>query len=249
MDITLEILTMLAAVAFVAGFIDAIAGGGGLLTLPVLLFVGISPVQAIATTKFSACFGGFTATRFFIKRDLVSVKRQIWAIIAAAIGATLGALALQLFDPQLLVVILPYGLIVIAVYLLFSKNFDQVKAKATLSEKTFNGFVVSGVSFYDGFFGPGAGTFFTLSYCKMRAMDLLRATAHAKLLNFTTNTVALSVFIVAGQVVWEIALVMALGQIAGSHLGAAFAVKKGVSLVRYMTVAVCIAMSISLLMK
>ncbi|ROS05433.1 hypothetical protein EDC56_0963 [Sinobacterium caligoides] len=249
MDITLDILAILAAIAFVAGFIDAIAGGGGLLTLPALLFAGVSPVQAIATTKFSACFGGFAATRFFIKRDLVSVKQQTWGIIAATLGATLGALALQLFDAKLLMIVLPYGLILIAVYLLFSKSFDQVKAKATLSEKSFNGLLVSGVGFYDGFFGPGAGTFFTLSYCKLRAMDLLRATAHAKLLNFTTNTVALLVFIVTGMVVWKIALVMALGQIVGSHLGAAFAVKKGVTFVRYMTVAVCIAMSVSLLLK
>ena len=249
MEISLEVLALLAGVALIAGFIDTIAGGGGLLTIPALLFAGIPPVQAIATNKLQACFGSFTATRFFIKADLVSPKKQKWAIFATAIGAILGAIAIQLFDSQILIMVMPYGLIAIAAYMIFSKNFGQPQAKAKITEKKFNASVATGVGFYDGFFGPGTGTFFTLGYSKLRAMGMVQATAHAKLLNFTTNVFSLVVFIISGQILWAVGLSMALGQIIGSRLGAAMVVKKGNDFVRYMTVAVCIAMSISLLMK
>ena len=111
MEISLEILSILAVVALIAGFIDTIAGGGGLLTIPALLFAGVPPVQAIATNKLQACFGSFTATRFFIKADLVSPKQQKWAILATSIGAILGAIAIQMFDSKILILIMPYGLI------------------------------------------------------------------------------------------------------------------------------------------
>lgn len=249
MEISLEILALLAGVALIAGFIDTIAGGGGLLTIPALLFAGIPPVQAIATNKLQACFGSFTATRFFIKADLVSPKKQKWAILATALGAILGAIAIQLFDSKILILIMPYGLIAIAVYMIFSKNFGQPQDKAKMNEKQFNASVATGVGFYDGFFGPGTGTFFTLGYSKMRGMGMVQATAHAKLLNFTTNIFSLVVFIISGQILWAVGLAMAFGQIIGSRLGAAMVVKKGNEFVRYMTVAVCIAMSISLLVK
>ena len=104
MDLTIELLALLGLIAVVAGFIDAIAGGGGLLTIPALLFTGITPVQAIATNKLQACFGSFTATRFFIKQKLVSPKKQVWGILAAAMGAAIGAMAIQLFDSKVLII-------------------------------------------------------------------------------------------------------------------------------------------------
>jgi len=249
MEFSFELLALLSLVAILAGFIDAIAGGGGLLTIPALLFTGMSPVQAIATNKLQACFGSFTATRFFIKQKLVSPKKQVWGIIAAAFGAAIGAMAIQLFDSQILITLLPFALILIALYLVIAKNFGESSDKPKLDEKSFNASFISGVSFYDGFFGPGTGTFFTLSYCKMRAMNLIQATAHAKLMNFTTNIVSLMIFILSDQIIWQIGLAMAVGQIIGARIGAATAIKQGTNFIRYMTVAVCIAMSISLLVK
>lgn len=249
MEFSFELLAVLSLVAIAAGFIDAIAGGGGLLTIPALLFTGISPVQAIATNKLQACFGSFTATRFFIKQNLVSPKQQIGGIVAASIGAILGAIAIQYFDSTLLISILPFGLIIIAVYLLFAKNMGKIASSKKLKETPFNAFFITGIGAYDGFFGPGTGTFFTLSYCKMQAMNLIQATAHAKLMNFTTNIVSLLIFILSDQIIWQIGLAMAIGQIIGARLGAATAIKQGTDFIRYMTVAVCILMSISLLMK
>jgi uncharacterized membrane protein YfcA len=249
MEFSFELLALLSIVALFAGFIDAIAGGGGLLTIPALLFTGMSPVQAIATNKLQACFGSFTATRYFIKQKLVFPKQQISGIVAASIGAILGAIAIQLFDSSLLITLLPFALILIAVYLVFAKNLGQSAKKPKLDEKKFNTFFITGVGFYDGFFGPGTGTFFTLSYCKIRALNLIQATAHAKLMNFTTNIISLIIFILSDQILWQVGMMMALGQIIGARIGAATAIKQGTDFIRYMTVAVCIMMSISLLLK
>lgn len=249
MEFSFELLAVLSLIAIAAGFIDAIAGGGGLLTIPALLFTGISPVQAIATNKLQACFGSFTATRFFIKQNLVSPKQQIGGIVAASIGAILGAIAIQYFDSTLLISILPFGLIIIAVYLLFAKNMGKIASSKKLKDTPFNALFTTSIGAYDGFFGPGTGTFFTLSYCKMQAMNLIQATAHAKLMNFTTNIVSLLIFILSDQIIWQIGISMALGQIIGARLGAATAIKQGTDFIRYTTVAVCILMSISLLMK
>jgi uncharacterized membrane protein YfcA len=249
MDFSFELLAILSLIAIIAGFIDAIAGGGGLLTIPALLFTGMPPVQAIATNKLQACFGSFTATRYFIKQNLVSPRKQQWGILAASIGAILGAIAIQLFDSQLLVTLLPFALILIAVYLVLAKNFGQPSDKPKMNEKKYNASFITGIGFYDGFFGPGTGTFFTLSYCKMRALDLIQATAHAKLMNFTTNIVSLFIFILSDQILGQGGLAMALGQVIGARLGAATALKQGTDFIRYMTIAVCIAMSISLLLK
>ena len=249
LEFSWEILALLAAVAMAAGFIDAVAGGGGLLTIPALLFAGVPPVQAIATNKLQACFGSFTATRFFGREKLVSPKQQKWAIAATGLGAMIGAIAIQLFDSGLLVQVMPYGLMIIAVYLLLARNFGQTAAKEILKPAPFNATVATGVGVYDGFFGPGTGTFFSLGYSKLRGMNLIQATAHAKLLNFTTNIVSLGVFILSGQILFQVGLAMAVGQAIGARLGAGAALKQGVGFIRYMTVLVCIAISISLLLK
>lgn len=249
MDFSFDVLGILFLIAIAAGFIDAIAGGGGLLTIPALLFTGMSPVQAIATNKLQACFGSFTATRYFVKQKLVSPRLQVWGILAASTSAVLGAIAIQLFDSSLLITILPFALIFIAVYLVLAKDMGKLSASPKLDEKSFNASFITGIGFYDGFFGPGTGTFFTLSYCKMRALSLIQATAHAKLMNFTTNIISLFIFIISDQILWEIGLAMAVGQIIGARVGAATAIKQGTDFIRYMTVAVCILMSISLLYK
>ena len=160
----------------------------------------------------------------------MSPRAQRGAIMTTALGAALGALAIQAFSSQLLIAIMPWALMLIAGYLPVAKNFGQKAEKARLSPVQFNASVAAGVGVYDGFFGPGTGTFFSLGYSKLRAMDLVRATAHAKLLNFTTNIVSLAVFILSDQIIWLLGLVMACGQMLGARLGAAMALKRGVDL-------------------
>src|SRR5690554_334709 len=124
-EFSIEILILLATVAMLAGFIDAIAGGGGLLTIPALMLVGINPVQAIATNKLQACLGSFTTTRFFVKAGLVKPHENWPSIIMVGIGAAAGALLIQWFDTDLLMVIMPYALIIIAFYLLLACNYGK----------------------------------------------------------------------------------------------------------------------------
>lgn len=248
-DFSVDVLILLSAVATVAGFIDAVAGGGGLLTIPALLMAGMSPVQALATNKLQACFGSFTATRFFVREGLLSPRAERWTVLATGLGAGGGALAVQWLAPDLLIRFMPYALMVIAVYLLLRKKAVYGLQTARLSRPLFNASAAPGIGFYDGFFGPGTGTFFTLSYTQLRGLDLVQATAHAKLLNFTTNIMSLLVFILSGQIIWLVGLCMAAGQTLGARLGAAAALKQGVDFIRLMTVVVCLLMSISLLLR
>lgn len=245
-DFSPEVLLLLTLVAMLAGFIDAIAGGGGLLTIPALLFAGVPPVQALATNKLQASFGSFSATRYFVRRGLVSPLRQKWAVLAAGTGAGLGAAAIQAFSTEWLLVIMPFALIAIALYMLLAGRLGQAETHARLTENTLNRSVIPSIGFYDGFFGPGTGTFFTLSFCQLRGMTLVQATAHAKLMNFTTNFASLLVFLLSGQIIWAVGLCMAFGQATGARLGASTALKQGAGFIRLMTVAVCIAISLSL---
>src|SRR5690554_3120182 len=145
LEFSLEILLILSAVALLAGFIDAIAGGGGLLTIPALMLVGINPVQAIATNKLQACFGSFTATRFFIKQGLVQPKDNLLSILMVAIGAAAGAVLIQWFDTDLLLVVMPYALIFIAFYLLFARNFGKSSGEPKISSTVFNSTAIPAV--------------------------------------------------------------------------------------------------------
>ena len=246
-EITLEILTLLFAASVVAGFVDAVAGGGGLLTIPAMLAARVPPVQTVATNKLQGSFGSFTAMRFFVRRGMVKPRREMVPVMVALVSAAVGALAIQWFDADLLVKVIPFALIAIALYLLLAKNVGKKASRPRLSRPQFNASLLPSVSFYDGFFGPGTGTFFTLGYCQLRGMNMLDATAHAKLMNFTTNIVSLMVFVFSGKIVWSIGLCMACGQVIGARLGAASAIRHGVGLIRVMTIAVCVAISVRLL--
>lgn len=248
-EISVDILVLLSVVAMLAGFIDAIAGGGGLLTIPALLLAGLNPVQAIATNKLQASFGSFSATRYFLTQGLVHPKENKFAIFMVGLGAAAGSLLIQWFDSQWLITAMPYALIFIAIYLLLARGFGQHASVPKLGDTAFNSSLIPMVGMYDGFFGPGTGTFFSLGYCKLRGFNLLKATAHAKLMNFTTNIVSLAVFILSGQIAWVVGLSMAVGQAIGARLGAATALKQGVTFVRLVTVAICVAISLSLLLK
>lgn len=248
-EFSVDLLLLLSMVAFAAGFVDAIAGGGGLLTIPALLFAGLNPVQAISTNKLQASFGSFTASRYFIKQGLVQPKEQWFSLLMVALGAGLGSLAIQYLSSDLLLKVLPYLLILIAIYLFFGHNFGKHQTQPKVTDRTLSSTLVPSVGFYDGFFGPGTGTFLTLGYCQLGGRNFLQATAQAKLLNFATNLVSLLVFLLSGQIVWAVGLSMAVGQTIGARFGAATALKRGVVFIRLITVIVCVVMSVSLLTK
>ncbi len=162
------------------------------------------------------------------------------------VGSAAGALLLQFFPNDWLKQILPILLIGIAVFLALRPDYGKLAGRPRGGKHGFNATCL-GIGTYDGFIGPGTGTFLTMSSVMLQGKDLMQATAQAKPLNFTTNLAAVLIFIFGGHVVWKIGLLMALGQFAGGWVGAQIIVKTGTKLVRWMIVIVCSAMSLKLI--
>lgn len=247
MELTLEILTILFIAATTAGFIDAMAGGGGLITLPALLTAGVPPTQALATNKLQSSFGSFSASWYFVRNGLVSIKEMRLAIACTFIGSAIGAEAVQYIDAGVLTSLIPILLVDISLYFLLTQKNKQYSGQAKISEAMFAFSVGGGVGFYDGFFGPGTGSIFTVCFVALGHFSLVDATARTKVLNFTSNIAALLFFVLAGLPVWEIGLVMAVGGFIGAQLGAKVVVTKGQKWIRPLVITMSMLMALKLL--
>jgi hypothetical protein len=239
-------LLMLAGVT--AGFVDAIAGGGGLVSLPALLWAGLPPVEALATNKLQGTAGTLTATLNYMRHGLLQPRQLSRAVIFTALGAASGALLIQQFSNTLLSRLIPWLLICFALYFLFSPRMDGSTHAARITMPSFALFTGFGVGFYDGFFGPGAGSFYTLGFVLLLGCSLPSAIGGTKLLNFTSNLAALLVFLCSGHIVWAVGLAMAAGQMLGAYAGSHMAARHGVRLIRPLLVAVSVAISLKLLL-
>lgn len=245
----IEIAPLLFASALMAGVVDAIAGGGGLITLPVLLWTGITPIQALATNKAQGVFGTLASTAHFMRRGAIDMHAAALAAVCTFTGAAAGAVAVQFLAMDLLSRAVPLLLIGFALYFLFSPRVADIDSRRRLGNGAFALAIGTGVGLYDGLFGPGTGTFFAVGYVSLLGYNLRRATAHAKLLNFISNLAALLFFIAGGQVVWTLALTMAAGQFAGGWLGAHLVIRHGTRLIRPVLVTVSLAISLKLLLE
>jgi uncharacterized membrane protein YfcA len=233
--------------ALAAGFVDAIAGGGGLITIPVLLNLGLPPQLALGTNKLQASFGSGSAAWHYARAGLVDV-RACWAgVICSFVGAVFGTLAVQCLSQALLQRGLPWLLAGIALYLLLQPRAGTAPGRARLQPATFYFLFGLAIGFYDGFFGPGTGTFWTMALILWLGYDLTRATAHTKLFNFASNIASLAAFLLAGNVLFAAGLVMAAGQLAGSWLGAHCVITRGTALVRPVFLTMVLALIAKLL--
>lgn len=242
-----EIYVLLFFVALTAGFIDAIAGGGGLLTIPALLAVGVPPVQALATNKLQAVGGSFSASFYFVRRKAVDLAGQRVPIVMTLIGAVIGSGLVQFVNPEFLRQLLPLLVIAIGLYFLLTPSIGAADQKQRLMPFAFGCTAGIGIGFYDGVFGPGAGSFYALAYVTLAGFNLAKATAHAKVLNFASNVGSLSFFIFSGHVIWLMGFAMLGGQLIGARLGARMVLSRGQKLIRPMLVTVSFLMSIKLL--
>ncbi|TGN68395.1 hypothetical protein E4L95_01575 [Paracoccus liaowanqingii] len=231
-DLTLDLFLLLIAAAFAAGFVDAIAGGGGLITLPVLMLAGLSPAQALATNKVQGVFGAGTAALSYAARGLVDLRSQ-WrsALIAAAAGAG-GAVLVSAIPTEGLRLILPVILIGIALFFAFKPGLDDLDRTRRLTPAVFALTAVPFVAFYDGLIGPGAGAFYMIGFVTLAGYGVLKATAHTKLLNFASNLGGLGAFALVGQPLWILGIAMGAAQIAGAMLGARLASRIGARLIK-----------------
>jgi len=246
---TMDLALILFAVGTLAGLVDAIAGGGGLITVPALLWSGLDPVSALATNKAQGAFGSGAATANFARQGAIDL-RQTWpAVVCTFLGAGAGAAAVQYLGGDTLARMVPLLLIAFALYFLFSPRVSDLDSRQRLGMGAFALLVGTGVGFYDGFFGPGTGTFFAMAYVGLQGYSLRRATAHTKLLNFASNLAALAFFIVGAHVVWALALPMAAGQLIGAWVGSHLVLRHGTRLIRPLLVLAALAVSVKLLME
>ncbi|MEK1907125.1 MAG: TSUP family transporter [Pseudomonas sp.] len=236
-------LAVLALVAFTAGFIDAIAGGGGLLTIPALLTAGLPPHLVLGTNKLCATFGSATASYTFYRRKLFAPRQWRNALIATAIGSALGAMLAHWLPAAWLNQMLPAVVFGCGLYLLFGKtpeNPGPQDAPIMTGRQWPQGL---GLGFYDGVAGPGTGAFWTVSTLLMYPLDLVRASGVARTMNFVSNAMALTVFIITGQVAWLLGICMGLALMAGAYLGAHTAIRGGSKFIRPVFILVVLALT------
>lgn len=232
MELSADILALLFSAALVAGFIDAIAGGGGLITIPALLSAGIPPAMALGTNKLQACGGSFSASLYFVRRKAVNLREVKLLILLTFIGASIGTVLVQMLDVNALKTLLPFLVLVIGIYFLFSPSLGEEDRKQRISYPLFGFTAAFGVGFYDGLFGPATGSFFTLAFVLLLGFNLTKGVAHAKVLNFTSNLASLIFFILGGAVLWKVGLIMLVGQFIGGNLGARMVVTRGKKIIR-----------------
>ncbi len=239
-------LALLALVGFGAGFVDAIAGGGGLLTLPSLALAGLDPVTAVATNKLASTFGSGSATLAFWRSGKIEPAMAPSALAAGA-GAALGALALPYAPRALLSEALPVVLIAVALYFAFAPNSGEAQRHARLSPAVYAATIAPTIGFYDGVFGPGAGSFYMIGFVVFAGFGLIRAMAGARFANFGSNIGSLMIYAVSGHILVAAGLAMGAGAFLGARLGARTAIRAGARLVRPLIVAISCAMALKLM--
>ena len=240
-NFSLEILAFLFLIGVLAGFLDTLVGGGGLLAVPALLLSGIPPIYVLGTNKFQGSMGTGIATYLLFRKkklDWQSVKNLM---IASFIGSVIGGIIVQFVDTEILSFVIPIVLVIIAIYFIVSPK-PRVISSSSNSDKRFESYAVPGVGFYDGMFGPGAGSFFVMTGVMLKKLEIIQATILAKPLNFASNIAGLIVFFIFGHIAFIVGLVMMLGQFIGSFVGTHYLLKANPKVIRILIVISSLAM-------
>ncbi len=238
-DIDLSLLIILIIFGFLAAFIDSVVGGGGLIALPALLFTGLNPAAAVATNKLASTIGSLTSTYMFYRSGKLDIKSVYKLFPLTFIGSMLGAWCVHLMDPEMLKPLMLIMLAAVAIYTIFKKDWGSISSPKSLSPRHYIMFLAAifAIGFYDGFLGPGTGSFLMFAFLLI-GFDFLKAAGNAKFLNFGSNIAGLLMFMFLGQVNYTYGLIMGVAQLAGAICGSRFAIKKGSSFVRVLFIAV-----------
>lgn len=245
-EVAPDLAALLVLAAFIAGFVDSIAGGGGLITLPALLLAGASPVEALSTNKVQGTFGAATAAISYARGGHVDPRRQIGAAGLAFLTGAGGALAVSLVPTGGLRLALPVILIGIALFFALKPGLTDDDRAARIGPALFSATVVPLIGFYDGLIGPGAGAFYMIGFVLLAGYGVLRATAHTKLLNLASNLGGLAVFAAQGAPWWAMGLAMGVAQIAGARIGSRLAMRIGARVIKPLLVLSSTALAIRL---
>lgn len=226
---------ILCTVALVAGFIDAIAGGGGMLTVPALLTSGVPPHIALGTNKLASSFGSLTASVTYYKKQLFKPRFWLVSSITTAVGAILGTLLVDKLSVDFLHKLIPILIIFVAIYSLFSNKTNE--EHAPLPERNHKLYLTQGLQgsllgFFDGLAGPGTGTFWTASNQVLYKMGILFNCGLARSMNFISNVVSLTTFVILGHVNLLLGVTMGVFLMIGAWIGAHSAIRFGNKLIR-----------------
>ena len=238
---------ILLATGTAAGFVDTIAGGGGLITLPVLLSLGVSPQDALGTNKFQSSFGSGSATIHYARAGVVDLRECGMGVLFTFLGAAIGALAVLQIDPGFLRRLIPVLLVGIILYLMARPRIGFEDLHPRMKMGLF--YVIFGLvlGFYDGFFGPGTGSFWAMALMFFLGFNMTKATGYTKAMNFTSNLFALGVFVAGRRVRYDYGCVMAVGQLIGARFGAREVIRRGAHFIRPVFLTVVVAITLKLL--
>ncbi|MBI5211168.1 MAG: TSUP family transporter [Elusimicrobia bacterium] len=242
-------MCLLGCLVFVAGVVDALAGGGGLITLPAYLSFGVPPGLVLGTNKLASTIGTVASTLRYSRSLKFAVAPFLPVIAAALLGSYAGARLAMLLDPACLRYLLLAALPVVGFAVFSDPGFGKAGRSAGASRRGLlprSAALALAVGCYDGFFGPGTGTFFALGFTAVCGCDLLEATTRAKILNLSSNIAALAAFLASGRLDVKLGLAMGAASLAGHAVGANLGVKRGAAVIRPVVLLVCAGLFVKL---
>jgi len=240
------IFPLLFLAGMVAGWVDAIAGGGGLLTVPTLLWAGLPVPLALGTNKLQSSCGTALATWRYARAGLLKLPAVRIGVVATLVGACFGVACVKLIDPAQLRRVLPFLLVAVALYFWLKPDLGSQSRPARLAPLVFAIIGGLGLGFYDGFFGPGTGSFWMVACVGLLGLDLRQATGWTKAMNLSSNLASLALFIGLGSVHWPSGLTMAAGQLIGARVGSGMVLTRGRSLIRPVFLSVVLVLAAKL---
>lgn len=234
---------------FLAAFVDSIAGGGGLISMPVLLMAGLPAHLALGTNKFAGAFGCFSSAYKYSKSGKSNIELLKKLIPFTILGCLLGVKCVLSISENILNILVFLMILIVALYTYLKKDLGKEDKFENLSKENIKKGIIMAfaLGFYDGFFGPGTGTFLTFAFIKIYGFDFLHASANTKILNFTSNFTALILFMFSGQILYKVAIFYAISMVLGGYIGAKVAINKGSQLIKPIFLFMAVAVAIKLL--
>ncbi|MDG1078688.1 MAG: TSUP family transporter [Porticoccaceae bacterium] len=247
MDLSVVTQVSLVSLAFFAGLISSIAGSGGILTLPALLWAGLPPLNALATNKVQSSIGTLSSAWNFFRNGHIDIKPLLPVLLMGFVGSVIGTLSVQQLDSEILLTLIPFLLIAIALYFLLMPKISAADSQPKISQLWFACTAGLGMGFYGGFFGPAMGSIFPFLLVWLVARNLVTATAETKLMILVVNGTSAVIFIAGGHVLWGLAIAMSIAQMIGARLGSNLVMKRGSGFVQPIITSVTLLMAIKLL--
>lgn len=249
----MQILTyiFICAAGFIAAFVDSIAGGGGLISVPAYLLIGLPPTYVNGTNKFSATSASLTSSIKFIRSKKADFKILKYALPFTIIGAIIGVNTALSIPESFLKSVITILIIIIGFYTYFSKSLG---IKDNFTGYSIRNYVLTcilalGIGFYDGFFGPGTGTFLTFGLIAIYKFDFTKASGNARVMNFTSNIVSLALYAVNGRILYKYAVPVAIFAVIGARLGTKFALKNGSKFIKPIFIVIALATAIKMIVE